>query len=262
MTKFEETYERIMYESFNSTYPYKWTKMDERNGEGEFTDASGNTIEFGINDHGEDGEGSYDVAFLARSADLRSTFNLTGASDGLRVFSTVIAMMEDYVSRYEDRVRLIVFDADSVDKSGGKESDTNRGRLYARMVKKLVDPNVWDVAFYTHNGLTEFHLRHKKNSQRTKDEFNAKYNEVMEDMTAGAGGAFGGGESIGASYNPDGGPISGGDNYATGDARMPKVIGAKSEKKKKKKKKGKKDPKSVSPGKIDFAVTRRTFPNM
>lgn len=81
--------------------------------------------------------------------------------------------------------------------------------------------------------------------------------ELMEDNTAGSGGAFGDGGSIGGSYNPDGGPIGGADNYAPGDARMPKVLGAKEGKKKKKKKKqqGVDEP-------IEMKVQRRVFPNM
>jgi hypothetical protein len=92
--------------------------------------------------------------------------------------------------------------------------------------------------------------------------FDKAYSDVMEDMVSGPGGAWGGGDSIGGSYNPDGGPIGGADNYAPGDARIPKVLGAKEEKKKKSKKKSKKDDKSVAPGKITFDISRRTFPNM
>jgi hypothetical protein len=87
--------------------------------------------------------------------------------------------------------------------------------------------------------------------------FEREWAELMEDMTAGAGGAFGDGASIGGSYNPDGGPIGGADNYAPGDARIPKVLGAKEGKKKKKGKKGLKEGPPV-----DITIQRRVFPNM
>jgi len=94
--------------------------------------------------------------------------------------------------------------------------------------------------------------------ESTMTKFEKKYRKIMEDMVAGPGGAFGSGESIGGSYNPTGGPISGGDNYAPGDARVPKVIGAKESKKKNKK--GKKGLKEGPP--VDISIQRRVFPNM
>ena len=63
---------------------------------------------------------------------------------------------------------------------------------------------------------------------------------LKEEMTAGAGGALGGGSS----YNPPG-DISSGDTYAPGDARLPKALGAVQTRKgtvnKKKKKKAKEE---------------------
>ena len=47
---------------------------------------------------------------------------------------------------------------------------------------------------------------------------------LKEEMTAGAGGAFGDGPSTHAVYNPPS-DINSGDTYAPGDARVPKVLG-------------------------------------
>jgi len=46
----------------------------------------------------------------------------------------------------------------------------------------------------------------------------------IEENTAGADGSFGGGVTTGSIYNPMGGGIGSGDTYATGDARLPKVL--------------------------------------
>jgi len=60
-------------------------------------------------------------------------------------------------------------------------------------------------------------------------------NQVNEDVTAGAGGAFGDASSM-----SHGGDVPGGtDFYAPGDHRIPKALGAKSVSKKKKSKKKK-----------------------
>ena len=47
---------------------------------------------------------------------------------------------------------------------------------------------------------------------------------IEEANTSGQGGAFGGGASNSGIYNPETGTINSGDNYATGDARLPKVL--------------------------------------
>lgn len=47
---------------------------------------------------------------------------------------------------------------------------------------------------------------------------------LMENNYAGNAGAFGGGSSIGGIYNPPGGTIRSNDGYATGDARLPKIL--------------------------------------
>jgi len=46
---------------------------------------------------------------------------------------------------------------------------------------------------------------------------------VSESNTSGNGGVFGSGSSIGGAYNPPG-KITSGDNYAAGDARLPKIL--------------------------------------
>ena len=46
---------------------------------------------------------------------------------------------------------------------------------------------------------------------------------LAENNLAGNGGVFGSGTSVGGLYNPSG-PIAGSDNYAPGDARLPKVL--------------------------------------
>ena len=46
---------------------------------------------------------------------------------------------------------------------------------------------------------------------------------LAENNLAGSGGVFGSGTSVGGLYNPNG-PIAGSDNYAPGDARLPKVL--------------------------------------
>lgn len=47
---------------------------------------------------------------------------------------------------------------------------------------------------------------------------------LNEANVSGSGGVFGGGSSIGGGFDPTGGPTGGADNYAQGDARLPKVL--------------------------------------
>ena len=47
---------------------------------------------------------------------------------------------------------------------------------------------------------------------------------LREANISGSGGVFGSGATIGGQFDPTGGPIGGADNYATGDARLPKVL--------------------------------------
>ena len=47
---------------------------------------------------------------------------------------------------------------------------------------------------------------------------------IEEANNAGNGGSFGSGATMNSIYNPGGGTINSGDNYATGDARLPKVL--------------------------------------
>jgi len=46
----------------------------------------------------------------------------------------------------------------------------------------------------------------------------------IEENTAGADGSFGGGVTTGSIYDPRGGRVDSSDTYATGDARLPKVL--------------------------------------
>jgi hypothetical protein len=46
---------------------------------------------------------------------------------------------------------------------------------------------------------------------------------INEDNTSGSGGVFGSGATIGAAFNPPG-KITSGDDYAKGDARLPKIL--------------------------------------
>lgn len=89
--------------------------------------------------------------------------------------------------------------------------------------------------------------------------FDKTYSSIIEDMTAGAGGAFG---DLGGQEH--GGDLNSSDWYASGDARIPKALGAKEQKKRKgkKKKKGSKADDSIFSGKINFDITRRNFPSM
>jgi hypothetical protein len=79
---------------------------------------------------------------------------------------------------------------------------------------------------------------------------------ITEDMTAGDGGAFGGGDSFG-----HGGALSTSDFYAKGDYRFPKVLGAKKRRKKRKKKKSKKKQTIKDSNKVQTVFTRR-FPEL
>lgn len=80
--------------------------------------------------------------------------------------------------------------------------------------------------------------------------FDKRFNEIME-MVAGDGGVFG-------DTGDHGGALNSSDWYAPGDARVPKVLGAKKKRKKKKKGDGPKEAEFDEP----IPMQRRVFPNM
>lgn len=78
-----------------------------------------------------------------------------------------------------------------------------------------------------------------------------KFDKLFNEMIAGLGGVYdGAGEA-------DANELGGSDWYATGDAKVPKVLGAKERKGKKKKKK-----KDTDSGEPTPLILRRTSPNM
>jgi hypothetical protein len=76
------------------------------------------------------------------------------------------------------------------------------------------------------------------------------YNLLHEDMSAGAGGVFGGGSSMG-----HGGAVGNSDFYAPGDARLPTILGSK-KKRRKSKKKRKKTRKSKKKMEEDIVIPK------
>ena len=77
-------------------------------------------------------------------------------------------------------------------------------------------------------------LDYTSDSVRTIEDDHTRLNTAMllenqeqwclnEDNTAGSGGVFGSGSSIGGAFNPPG-QITSRDSYATGDARLPKIL--------------------------------------
>jgi hypothetical protein len=75
---------------------------------------------------------------------------------------------------------------------------------------------------YTSNKIGPIEDEHTRLNTAILMENQERY--LGESNIAGSGGAYGDGASIGGLYNPTGGPTAGGDNYATGDARLPKVL--------------------------------------
>ena len=75
---------------------------------------------------------------------------------------------------------------------------------------------------YTSNKVAAIEDEHTRLNTAILMENQERY--LGESNVAGSGGVYGGGGTVGTLYNPNSpGPIAGGDNYATGDARLPKV---------------------------------------
>jgi len=76
---------------------------------------------------------------------------------------------------------------------------------------------------YTSNKIGAIEDEHTRLNTAILMENQERY--LGESNIAGNGGAYGDGSTIGSLYNPNTpGPIAGGDNYAPGDARLPKVL--------------------------------------
>lgn len=75
---------------------------------------------------------------------------------------------------------------------------------------------------YTSNKIGAIEDEHTRLNTAILMENQERY--LGESNIAGNGGVYGSGSSVGGLYNPAGGPIGGADNYAPGDARLPKVL--------------------------------------
>lgn len=89
---------------------------------------------------------------------------------------------------------------------------------YAKLLTKKWAP----LLDYTSNKIGAIEDEHTRLNTAILMENQERY--LAESNIAGNGGAYGSGSTIGGLYNPDTGAYNGGDAYAAGDARLPKIL--------------------------------------
>jgi hypothetical protein len=127
-------YSKLLAESLNSPYPYKWEVFDIETGIAHFNTDNGDTIHIDIDRIRE----KHLLEFTSDNSP--DVFDMTNDHDGLRVFSTILQMITEYIGDFEDEMSMLQF---SASKTQGDRS-TNRARLYTRIIEKYL-PSNWTV---------------------------------------------------------------------------------------------------------------------
>ena len=127
-------YTKLLTESLDSPYPYNWEEFDIETGVGHFNTDTGDTVHIDISQF----NGKHHLEFTSDNSP--DEFDMTNDHDGLRVFSTILQMIREYIGDFEEEMNMLQF---SASKTQGDRS-TNRDRLYTRMIEKYL-PSNWSV---------------------------------------------------------------------------------------------------------------------
>lgn len=140
----------IITEAFDQPYAFNWSRGDHGDYDilVKLPDGSPLSITF---DH--EGDNVWHVAF-----DRGHSQEITGAGDSQRIFSTVLASIQQFVGKQNPD--KLYFHA-SKDVEPGQNSES-RARLYERMVHRYADALGYDVTVDDRRGQTTFILNKKQ----------------------------------------------------------------------------------------------------
>ena len=111
----------LLQEIFNDVYPYEWTSIN--NAKFFMKDSTFYSVTFI-----DFGDGKAEVMFTYTDENWNRTIDITNKKDSFKVFSTVIAITKDYISKHNN-ITALQFTA--------KSSETSRIRLYTKLCQKL-----------------------------------------------------------------------------------------------------------------------------
>lgn len=103
-----------------------------------FQTPKSSTIKFWAENEGamfDEDEGEWMISFGAMKKDGMVDFDKTGKGDEFSVFSTIKAILDDFIKKKNPKV---------IEFSASKYDGENRGRLYAKMFKKNL-PSGWKL---------------------------------------------------------------------------------------------------------------------
>lgn len=119
------TFKQYITEVFNKPLKYKWEIKNSSEWGGDFTTDKGTEVMLDM-DHSLGRGESYD--YWEVQFEANDSFALTGRGESIAVFSTVFAMMKEWIKK--EKPKMITFNA----------KEQNRQRLYTTFIKKFAGP--------------------------------------------------------------------------------------------------------------------------
>lgn len=153
-----KTFSQYIEESFDKPYKYtlSTTPFMEYYGSFKLDDGSLVEVMFEANEHADDYEHTmWNIEFKRNGRQSE-----TGEGDAMRIFATVIKMIEDFIKK--ENPKYILFSAlKPADREDRKEKQS-REKLYSRLVKRFSGKLGYTARENTFSGGTEWHLTRKK----------------------------------------------------------------------------------------------------
>ena len=149
---------RELHEAFDKPYKFSGKGLNKKEGNAKYTftteDDWGDEVEVFFESDKEE-EPNYTISF-----DRDGSTNVTGEGDAMRIFATVIAIIEDFVKKRNPK--LMGFTAfKDVFASATAPGKSSREKLYDRMLKRYAGTMGYKYYKVSGGNKTEFELRRK-----------------------------------------------------------------------------------------------------
>lgn len=131
-------------ESFDSPYSYEWSDQTRGAWRGRFRTTSNDYVDVDIENFKE----KWSIEFSRND-----NHKVTGGGDAMRIFSTVISMIDEFISIQSPMV--VKFSADK-----SKSGSDSRSKLYSRMIKRFASTVGYTSQETVEDGKTFYILTH------------------------------------------------------------------------------------------------------
>ncbi len=143
-------------ETFDQPYDYTWDEQTNEAWHGQFITKTNDYVEVEIQSWGK-----YWRIEFTRSGDSGiSDSKITGEGDAMRIFSTVIAMMGEFIR--DIRPNIIKFSAEK-----SEEDSESRSKLYTRIVNRFAAINGYSSQISAQDGMTSYILTRKEDKNES-----------------------------------------------------------------------------------------------